>query len=261
MGGEIVRCSTCSQVRLNPQPDSEALTKISETLEDPIYLDQLPSSCKTFEIALGKMDRQFPVDDRSTYLDLSCYYGAFVETLFELNRHAVGVDICPEVIEQGNTRLGRGSLYSGRVENWPSLFQGKRFDRVTSWDAIEHVPNPVEYLQVAQKLLADDGLLVLSTMNWDSMVAKIMGRRWPWIMPMHLWYFSPQTIETVLNRAGLRPIHIETYTHVVTLGYLAYKIFPRIFRKPIDHWLLNRMFIRVNLRDFMTIYACHFSRR
>jgi hypothetical protein len=145
----------------------------------------------------------------------------------------------------GGVARGRGfTVHSGTITTVP--LPPRSFDVVTMWDVVEHLTDPVTVLARARKLTRDDGWLVVATLNVEAWIARLMGRRWPWYMRMHLIYYTRQTLTAVLARAGWRTVAIEPYPHVVTLGYLARKLgvyTPRLGR------LLAGVFQRLGLAE------------
>lgn len=240
---------------INPRPESGILFDLAQENLDPTYLKQSSARYKTYKIALKQLDKVYPPEATTKYLDLSCYYGFFVDTLVKSGREALGVDICSQIIEKANEKFEGRRLYSARVEAWPAIFPKESFDVLTSWDAIEHVDDPIRYLMSSNQLLKRKGILALSTMNYDSRFAKMLGTRWPWLMPMHLFYFTPKSIVSILEKSGFEIISIDTYPHVITLGYLLYKLNRKYFEKFMYKYPLDNIYLKVDFRDFMTVYA------
>ena len=82
-----------------------------------------------------------------------------------------------------------------------------RFDVVTLWDVIEHVPDPVPLLAEAARVLKPGGRLVLTTGDWGSAYAQQRGADWHLMTPpWHLTMFSRATLARAAARAGLRPV-------------------------------------------------------
>jgi hypothetical protein len=77
-----------------------------------------------------------------------------------------------------------------------------RYHVLTMWDVVEHLPDPREELAAARMLLVPGGRLYLSTIDTGSLVARVLGARWPWLMDMHLVYFDRPTISALLEEAG-----------------------------------------------------------
>ena len=47
-----------------------------------------------------------------------------------------------------------------------------------------------------------------------------MGKHWPWLMEMHLFYYKTDTTEQLLNKAGFNILRTEKYTHYVSYTML-----------------------------------------
>ena len=49
-------------------------------------------------------------------------------------------------------------------------------------------------------------------MDVDSLFARVLGRRWPWYMQMHLVYFSRKTLCEMLRREGFQIVDVRLHT-------------------------------------------------
>lgn len=86
------------------------------------------------------------------------------------------------------------------------------FDVICMWDTIEHLEHPVETVARAARLLAPGGVLVVTTGDIASLVARVRGASWRLVHPpSHAFYFSPRTLGRALSDAGL---HVHRTTHV-----------------------------------------------
>ena len=72
--------------------------------------------------------------------------------------------------------------------------------------------------------MKQNGVFCFSTLDVDNWFPKLMGKHWPWLMDMHLFYFNSNTTEQFLNRAGFKIIRVEKYVHYISIQYLAEKI-------------------------------------
>ena len=142
----------------------------------------------------------------------------------------------------------------------PDLPQA-HFDVLTLWDVIEHLTSPREALGQAQKLLKPGGLIVIHTLDIESPFARLMGARWPWLMEMHVYYFSHHTLRRMLEGCGYRVLSTQTQGRYLRLGYLMNRLgalVPAVGRSA--EWLVTKLRLRgipvsVNLGDLFTVYA------
>ena len=142
-----------------------------------------------------------------------------------------------------------------------SELQDGSFDVVTMWDVIEHVTNPLETLHAAWRVLRPGGYLVVHTMDLASPFAKLMGRRWPWFMEMHLFYFTRDTMHHMLEKANFKVAWVGAQGRYLQTGYLASRVtaLTPVLGRPLE-WLmtvlkLRKIPLRVNLGDLFTTYA------
>ena len=82
----------------------------------------------------------------------------------------------------------------------------------------------VAFIKDVALITKDNGIFAFSTLNVDNWWVKLLGKRWPWYMQMHLYYFTIKSIQRLLWRAGFQLIHQEPYRHIVSVKYLMHKI-------------------------------------
>ena len=85
------------------------------------------------------------------------------------------------------------------------------FDLITLWEVLEHLAEPGRTLAEARRLLAPGGLVLLMTPNVRSLVTRILhDRSRTFGGHSHLNHFCPRTMETLLKKAGLAVLEMET---------------------------------------------------
>ena len=134
-----------------------------------------------------------------------------------------------------------------------------KYDIIVMADVIEHFSNPFKMLEMIEKILKPDGLLIFTTYNMDSLYAKITGRNYHWILPMHLFYFSNKTLKNICLENNLKIFKIKNDSRVVSFYYLLNKlslIFPKLkflFQYINKIRLLQKINVNINLLD-LNIY-------
>lgn len=137
--------------------------------------------------------------------DVGCASGHFLAAAAATGRFTsvAGVDVSAEAIAAVRARLGCAA-WAGEVEAMPAP---GRFDVVTMWETIEHIERPVEALAALRGWLAPGGLLAVGTGDNASAAARLLGRRWWYLVPPdHCVYFNRAALATALARAGYRVV-------------------------------------------------------
>jgi 2-polyprenyl-3-methyl-5-hydroxy-6-metoxy-1,4-benzoquinol methylase len=79
------------------------------------------------------------------------------------------------------------------------------FDAITLWHVLEHVHNLHDYMGFLKSLLKPGGKLFIAVPNYTSADAAIYRLAWAaYDVPRHLYHFSPQAIQVLMQRHGLR---------------------------------------------------------
>lgn len=81
---------------------------------------------------------------------------------------------------------------------------GEKFQVITLWHVLEHLPNLEEQMKTLVSLLEEDGVLVIAVPNFKSFDAKHYGAFWAgYDVPRHLWHFSQTSIAKLFGGQGM----------------------------------------------------------
>ena len=253
----IVQCLNCGLVYSNPRWDDSELMDSYETVQDPLYLQEREGRVLTFEQHLRPLEEITGPASGRRLLDVGCYIGVFLEIAAKHGWDAWGVEPSQWAAEQAR-QLGL-NVIGGTLEG--ANLPDESFDVVTLWDVIEHVADPIGEIRRIHRILKPGGLIVIHTMDINSLFARVMGPRWPWLMEMHIYYFCQRTMAAMLEKAGFTVTRSGPQGRYQTLGYLGTRftaLFGRLGR-PVE-WALNATRLRqttvpINLGDLFTVYA------
>ncbi|HEY8766560.1 MAG TPA: class I SAM-dependent methyltransferase, partial [Dehalococcoidia bacterium] len=149
--------------------------------------------------------------------------GAGIGTFLALARDSAGWEVAGTEVSESAMALARRRygihLVQGQAEDIE--LGSARFDIVTLWHVLEHVPSPMRLLEVCHEALAPGGLLVVAVPNdSESRVGfvsakerivhpirrkRVKNLRYYPLRPdaeIHLSHFSPNTLVQLLRHAG-----------------------------------------------------------
>ncbi|MGD2078837.1 MAG: class I SAM-dependent methyltransferase [Chloroflexota bacterium] len=254
---QIVQCRHCGHVYANPRWQADELLEVYEAVEDEIYVVERAGRERTFRHHLSALEEYTGPGEGRPLLDVGAYIGIFVEVAGLHGWQAMGVEPsqwATQVAQDNGLQVYQGTLDS-------EMLDGRRFDVVTMWDVIEHMDDPAAEVARARELLNPGGFVAIHTMDVASLTARLMGRRWPWLMDMHVHYFSQATMERLLVDQDLEVIWSGVQGRYLSLGYLASRV-SGISRR-LGHFAENVVRqaglaekpVPVNFGDLFTVYA------
>ncbi len=248
----IVQCRDCGLIYQNPREKAAAIEDQYSQVEDPVYERETSGRIRTFSKLLDRLEG-YRAPGRLA--DVGCYTGVFLSVARQRGWQVTG-------IEPSRWAAGKARARGIEVVNAPFRNSGlapAAFDVVTLWDVIEHLDNPLADLRAVRGLLRPGGILGMSTMDADSLFARLAGGRWPWYMRMHFFYFTRDSITRLLHAAGFQVLAIERHQRVVSLRYFIEKgarLVPGLGF--LGRWLgapFGRFHVTVDLGDIMNIFA------
>jgi SAM-dependent methyltransferase len=211
----LVRCRRCTLLFVNPRIDTRAMLDGYAAGADPVYVSQMDARVRTFARTLRRIDRLRPA--RGSLLDVGTAAGAFLKAAKDDGWDVTGIEPNAWLADWGRTRYGV-TIHVGSIDD--VALPAAHFDVATLWDVIEHTPDPLHVLRRAHGLLAPGGLLVVNYPDIGSWIARLMGRRWPFLSSVHLYYFTRRTIRAMLDRAGFDTVDIRPHLQRLELGYI-----------------------------------------
>lgn len=217
------RVAKCLQCGLAQVPASEHPVDLEELYADVVdneYLQNQGAKRKTFLNAYTRLAPFLPKAGR--LLEVGSYCGFFLE---EARRHGwtvTGIEPSRWAVQHARA-MTSSEVIHGSFEDVAPTLSGS-YDAIVSWDVLEHVRNPGGTLQSVGALLRPGGVLAVSTLDIDSAFARITGRNWPWVMEMHLQYFSAKGLVRMFESAGFEMLVVEPYRHYASLRYVYRKV-------------------------------------
>jgi ubiquinone/menaquinone biosynthesis C-methylase UbiE len=125
-------------------------------------------------------------------------------------RTAMGTQISKNALEFSRKKLGL-EIYD---KDFFDLVLGDvRFDVISMWHVLEHVPAPEHYIEKIYRTLTPGGNLVIEVPNLCSWTAAFTGSYWLGLdLKYHLYFFTPESLGRLLKKYGFRIKIIHTFS-------------------------------------------------
>lgn len=220
----VVECRTCGLGFREPRPGAEELEARYRSLRDERYVAEQKGRRRSCRRSLRLLERYAP-DRRGRLLDVGCSAGYFLSEADAAGWSVFGLE--PSAWKAARARAllgpgGRGRVQETTLEKAP--FAGGAFDAVVMWDVLEHVADPEAALAQTARLLRPGGILALNVPDVWSPVARLLGRRWPLLLPEHLFYFSRRSLRRLLGGAGFEVLGFHLHPVFFSAGYVLHRL-------------------------------------
>lgn len=221
----VMRCRGCGHRQLLPRPDESALGALygreeyfSEDLaalhgDLCVGYDVDSPILRLYRRHLKRLEAA--VAPPATLLEVGCARGVFAHLAFLRGYDVTVTDRNPHGVAYASRHFGLRGITGPFVET----DMGGPYDVIVSFDVIEHVVDPNDFLAKVSSLLAPEGIAVIGTPDSGSLLLRIaelaaratFGR---WRFPLwrvygdgreHLHLFSRATLADAARRAGLVP--------------------------------------------------------
>lgn len=208
----LVRCKGCGLVYLSPRPEHQEIAKYYPSH----YFSKAYGTVKLTAAYQSMMERSFEYRLKQIIkykkggriLDIGCGEGYFLKFLSERNWQTYGLELSEIAAKYAREVLGM-NVFIGQLKeaSYPDRF----FDVITLYDVFEHLYNPSRLPLEIRYILKEDGILLISVPNFDSLERIIFNERWHAIdAPRHLFHFNERLLKLILKKNGFRILRLYT---------------------------------------------------
>lgn len=217
-GMRYVSCRNCSTFYVNPRPTPEVLAWFYQGSPNYAYwnnvvfpaseaarhkkifvprVDQLLELCRKYSVCTGSL------------LEVGAGFGTFCGEIKSRGvfSRVVAVEPTPDLAQ---TCRSRGLEVIEKPVEQIQLQPDTRFDVIASFEVIEHLFAPRDFLNHCTRLLNPGGLLVLTCPNGQGFDVEVLGTVSNTVDHEHLNYFNPASLAGLLHECGLEVL--ETFT-------------------------------------------------
>lgn len=212
-----VKCEQCETVYINPRPSIQLL---SEYYSTSVYYDYwndyiFPKSEqirreKIFKPRVQRLARILRRLDLKpkTLLEVGAGFGTFCKEIEELNIFERILAVEPTAKLAQSCRERGLEVFQQNVEEL--TIDHNEIDVIVSFEVIEHLFSPSDFIAHCGRLLSPGGLLVLTCPNIKGFDIEVLQNLSDSIDPEHLNYFHSDSLSLLVELNGFKVIEIQT---------------------------------------------------
>lgn len=260
----IFKCNDCGLMFLHPIPSILELKKIyngkyfeNETLLSPEmkylygyydYISERLNKQYGYQGIIKSVRELLPTKaHKPRWLDIGCGYGYLMDIVFDNGFEVTGVEFNPYAAKYIKSKYVY-PVIEGTIKSIP---KDKKFEVISMMDVIEHLRNPFEDLNMIRDLLVENGLIVITTMDSESLTSRILGKKLEDFRRTreHIFFFSRRSMRAVLKQHGYEILKMRSIGHTFQLKFLFERIgnyFPRI-SKVIKFFIFPKWLLEANV--------------
>lgn len=216
-GRQFWACQTCGLEKQEPLPTlSELQAYYDAQFDSGMYQTFTSAEQMKTMTAKQRLKEITPwIRPQGRWLDVGCANGVFVREAAALGAQAEGVELSSVAVNQA-IELGL-PVRCGALEDVES---GPQYDCITAFDVLEHVLDPLTFMQDIATRLKPGGHAALTMPDKSSIYAKLMGSRWWFYIPEeHLHYFDHEIVRQLMIKVGLEPVTVARTFKPLTYDY------------------------------------------
>lgn len=260
--GDLRRCAACGFVTADLAAPIDPRALYDEAyFRGAEYLDYAADEAFIKRTLRPRLDAVLARCRRGRLLEIGSAYGFFLD-LARAHFDVVGFEVSPAAAAHARERLGldvRGDDFTAAS---PASV-GAPVDATVMLDVIEHLEHPDRVIAHVAALSRPGALLLITTGDIGSWVARRRGRRWRLIHPpTHLHYFSRATLARLLERHGFQVRDVRAVPVVRSVRQTLYSIVALRMGRPALYQRLERLVpptlgFPLNTYDIVQVIAEH----
>ncbi len=246
----LKKCTSCGFTFTADPPEEEDIAKFYLSEDYISHSDKKQSlTDSVYHLARNYMlrkkynlVRKMSGRETGTLVDIGSGTGYFAGYMNKNGWNVTGVELSEQARQYSISRFGLTAVSPPEAA---SIKDGSA-DCVTLWHVLEHLYDPVFWLNEIIRILKDDGKCIIALPNIKSTDAEWFGNEWAALdVPRHLWHFSSETLPVFINGHGFTcqkviPMPLDIYY----ISILSYK--NRGCRLPLVRGMVTGLFLTLS---------------
>jgi len=216
----LVKNSKYGYLETKPQPNLE---KLNDYYNSEDYISHTNSKRNIFE-KIYQIIRRYTINrkiklinsiktENKILLDIGCGTGDFLFKAKQKGWTITGIEPNEKARNIAN-KVTKNLVFDTNSLN---KLKENKYDVITLWHVLEHLPNLDDQINKLKKLLKKKGTLIIAVPNYKSHDAQIYKSNWAaYDVPRHLWHFSKSSIKKLFEEKNMKvvkilPMYLDAY--------------------------------------------------
>ncbi len=200
-----LQCISCQSIYL-PEPPTDLARYYQSEYYDIPTLDQLKAVAGKDR---NKIETVLKFARAGRLLEVGPAFGVFAWQAKQAGFVVDVIEMDARCCEYLSGTIGVNAIQSdtphGTIQAMP------QHEVIAIWHVLEHLPEPLAFLQAAAANLAPGGVLVIAMPNPDAFQFRLMGRRWPHLdAPRHLALIPEALLSRKAQELGLEKVYLTS---------------------------------------------------
>lgn len=217
-GINYVQCQQCKTLYINPRPSPEILKWFYQNSENYTFWNKFiyptTEASRRKKIIIPRVERILKICHKykiktNSLIEIGAGDGSFCLEMKSKKKfkRIIGIEPTPSLSQ---TCLKKGLTIIQKPIEEINFRNSERFDIAVSFEVIEHLFSPRDFLVKIKSILKHKGILIFSCPNGMGFDIQTLGKISKTINHEHLNYFNPQSISLLLEKCGYKIMDIFT---------------------------------------------------
>jgi 2-polyprenyl-3-methyl-5-hydroxy-6-metoxy-1,4-benzoquinol methylase len=211
------KCDHCNTIYMNPRPTPEIMNSYYRNSENykywATYIFPASEAIRREKIHIPRFSRVVELCDKfsiskGTLLEIGPGFGTFCSVaqsagIFE---QVIAIEPTPEMAQA--CRIKGIKVIEKKIEEVKD--EVKTADVIVSFEVIEHLFDPSEFLKKSASIMKPGCIIVLSCPNGEGFDMSILNELSGSVDPEHVNLFNPKSLTALVENAGFEVLDVST---------------------------------------------------
>jgi 2-polyprenyl-3-methyl-5-hydroxy-6-metoxy-1,4-benzoquinol methylase len=205
----VWQCNDCTCRFTQNAPDVDAIgayyqsaTYISHSDTKKGIVNKLYHTVRNYTIQSKRtLVEKLNKKQKGSLLDIGAGTGAFAAAMQKAGWNITALE--PDITARENASGKYGLLF--QPPDALFSFKDQQFNVITLWHVLEHVHQLHQYIETFQRILKNNGTLIIAVPNYTSYDAAVYKEYWAaYDVPRHLYHFSPEGMKQLMKQHNFK---------------------------------------------------------